>query len=84
MTFYTTDEDQERHPIVTKIVGADKAPELRGIRAITILQTHEPATCSVKNIFPLTRSVIWIFPRAPFVGAWAVESGLYVNSEATI
>ena len=51
MTFYTTDEDQERHPIVTTIVGADKGPGLRGICAITILPTQESVTCSVKNIF---------------------------------
>ena len=56
MTFYTTQEDAERNPISTTIVGASEDPDLRGIRAITILPRHEPSTSSVKYIFPLTKA----------------------------
>ena len=56
MKFYTTQEDAERNPISTTIVGASEDPDLRGIRAITILPRHEPSTPSVKYIFPLTKA----------------------------
>ena len=56
VTFYTTQEDAEGNPISTTIVGASEDPDLRGIRAITILPRHEPSTSSVKYIFPLTKA----------------------------
>ena len=84
MTFYTTDEGQVRNPIVTKIVGADKGPGLRGIRAITILPMREPATCSVKKHFPTNQKrYLGILARAYF---WRLGSrgGFYANSDAAI